>query len=221
MKILSLNLTATMSTPRAERLGAVADFVRENEVDVLLVQEGIRSCFIYNTIRALAGELGFDYAARSSFGIPLFWEFRVGVLSRFKILRTASLDPAVPQTEMLDRFPLPWRKRAVASTVDVQGLGITTLISVHLTSSAKTAADKAKELELLAAWRRGLPESDAVIWGGDLNFDFDVFPIGAKYGVAPDYIFVEGAARIIDAGEVLTGHEVTDHKCGVLVEVGR
>ena len=219
MKILSLNLTATMNTPRVDRLRAVAEFARENEVDVLLVQEGVRSCFIYDTIRDLAGQLEYEYFAKSAFGFPLFWEFRVGVVSRFKIIRTASLNPAVPQTEWLDSIPLPWRRRAVAATVDVPGLGITTLISVHLASSPKTIADKARELALLAEWRRGLPERDALIYGGDFNTAFDRFPNG--YGVSPDYIFVEGGARIINAQQVLTGQVVTDHAGGILVEVER
>jgi endonuclease/exonuclease/phosphatase family metal-dependent hydrolase len=224
MKILSLNLCATWTRPRKERLGLVADFVKANEIDVLLVQEGIRSCFVYDTIRQLAGMLGYDYFAKSTFGWPLFWEFRVGVISRFPIIRTASLNCEIPQAEFLDSIPLPWRRRAVAATVNVPDLGITTLISVHLSSSPKTEAHRASQFLKLHLWINKMPPADVWICGGDFNAaqnDPAFLPVsgtGNVIGQAPDYIFVDGA-KIAKDYPALSGHIVTDHDYGIVAEV--
>lgn len=224
MKVLSLNLCASWTTPRADRLRAVAKFVKENEIDLLLVQEGLRSCYIYDTIRQFAGMLGYGYFAKSTFGFPVFWEFRVGIVSRFKIIDTVSLAAEVPQQDWLDSIPLPWRRRAVAATVDVPGLGITTLISVHLTSSPKTQEDRVAQFKKLFEWLPGLPDSDVRVVGGDFNTSQENPAFMATFGGAvitgqsPDYICVDGA-KIVKGYPVLTGQVVTDHECGVIGEV--
>jgi endonuclease/exonuclease/phosphatase family metal-dependent hydrolase len=220
MKVLSLNLCAFWTTPSKERRQIVADFVKENEVDVLLVQEGIRSCFVYNTIRKIAGLLGYNHYSKSAFGFPFFYEFQVGVISRFPILWTSSLSCEVPQNEWTDDIPLPWRKRVVAVTVDVAELGRITLISVHLTSSPKTVGDKAKQLAMVSDWKSSLSARDVTVYGGDFNTGFDSYPNETGYGVCPDYIFLEGA-KIVNRQTVLTGKIVTDHACGIMVEVGK
>jgi endonuclease/exonuclease/phosphatase family metal-dependent hydrolase len=225
LKILALNLCASWNRPRAERLQMVADFVQANEVDVLLVQEGVRSCFVYDTIRQLADDLYFNYFAKSVFGFPLFWEFRVGVISRYPIIRTASLNAEVPQKEWLDAIPLPWRRRAAAATVDVPGLGITTLVSVHLTSSPKSEFSRQCQFFKLRHWIDCLPPSDCRIIGGDFNTAQDnpafevTFGGMAIAGDPPDYICVDGG-RIVKASTVFTDRVVSDH-AGVLAQVER
>ena len=104
--------------------------------------------------------------------------------------------------------------------MNVPGLGITTLISVHLSSSPKTVSDRAKQLQVASDWETSLPARDVIIYGGDFNTSFSGFPITLGYGVTPDYIFVEGA-WIVNTQQVLTGQKVIDHAGGVLVEVER
>lgn len=223
MKVFTLNLCASWTRPRAERLQMVADFVKENEVDVLLVQEGVRSCFIYDTIRQLADELRYDYFSKSVFGFPLFYEFRVGVISRFQIIDTASLDAEVPQKDWLDAIPLPWRRRAVAATVNVPGLGITTLVSVHLTSSPKSEDSRQSQFRRLHNWIDGLPPDDCCIVGGDFNTSQFTPPFTATFngtvitGQTPDYICVDGG-RIVKGYPVFTDHVLSDH-VGVVAHV--
>lgn len=195
----------------------MAEYVKSQGVDVLLVQEGIRSCFVYDTLQHLAETLGYEYYTKSVFGWPVFWEFRVGIISRFKILSTASLSCEVPQTDWVDSIPLPWRKRAVSVTVDVPDLGITNLISVHLTSNPKPGG-KAEQLRKLTEWKASLPARDVTILGGDFNTGFPV-DMDKGYGSAPDYIFVEGA-RITRADLVFEDRVVSDH-LGVVVGVSR
>ena len=218
LKVLTLNLCTTWTSPRKKRLKMVADFVNANGIDVLLVQEGVRSCLVYDTIRQLAGLLDYDYFAKASWGFPFFFESMTAVISRFKIIRTASFSCEVPQTDWEDAMPIPWRARAVSATVDVPDLGITTLVSVHLTSSPKTVADKAKQLKMVSDWKAGLPERDVTIYGGDFNTSFDGEPKDKMFGVEPDYIFVEGAT-LAKGYQVLTGMVVTDHEGGVVAEV--
>jgi|WetSurMetagenome_2_1015567.scaffolds.fasta_scaffold214230_1 endonuclease/exonuclease/phosphatase family metal-dependent hydrolase len=221
MKVLALNLCVSWKYTREARLSAVAHFCEEQGVDVLLVQEGVRSCFVYDTLRFLAKRLGFHQFCKSNIGFPLFWEFRVGVLSRYPILSAASLNLKIAQNGgLLDRFPLPWRKRAVSVTVDVPGLGIANLISVHLSSCAKTIADKARELALVSEWRQTLSPCDVEVFGGDFNTSLDGMKAGTSFGASPDYVFVQGG-QIINPLKVFPGQTVTDHDCGLLVEVAK
>lgn len=225
LRVLALNLCGFWTSPLADRLRAVADFIKGNRIDVLLMQEGIRSGFVYDSIRQLAGMLGYEHFARSTFGFPVFYEYRVGVLTHFKIIRTASLACEVPQTEWIDAIPLPWRRRATAVTVDVPGLGITTLVSVHLTSSPKTQAAREEQFIRLWNWIDGLPLDDCCVIGGDFNTSGINPAFSAVFGGAmitgrsPDYICVDGA-RIIKGTLVFTDHVVSDH-AGVMAEIDR
>ena len=169
MRILSINLCVSWTTPRKARLRALADFVRAEQIDVLLVQEGIRSCFVYDTIRQLARELGYDYFAKSTFGWPLFWEFRVGVISRLPILHTYAWGHEVKQTSWVDAIPLPWRRRAAAVTVEPPGLGYTHLISVHLTSAPANEGERNEQMSGLLDWIKGLDFAALIVLGGDFN----------------------------------------------------
>ncbi len=219
VKVLTLNLCASWASSRKQRLRMVADFVKANGIDVILCQEGVRICYpVYDSLRYLAGLLGYDYIAKSAFGFPWLYEFRVGMISRYKIAHTAALSCEVPQTDWLDAIPLPWRARAVAAIVDVPDLGITALVSVHLTSAPKTDADKAKQLQLVSGWIAGLPARDVTICGGDFNTSFEgESPFFLRTGQTPDYIFVAGAA-LAKGYPVISDYLVSDH-VGIVAEV--
>jgi endonuclease/exonuclease/phosphatase family metal-dependent hydrolase len=203
----------------------VADFVEANGVDVLLVQEGVRSCFVYDTIRALADDLGFNYFAKSTFGFPLFWESRVGIISRYEITDVLSLDCEVPQTDWLDAIPLPWRKRAVAVAVEPPGLGNTWIVSAHLSSAPASQLARQLQVDALMAWVGDLPIAAITVLGGDFNLGREnpAFQTITRRGFieagasTPDFIFIQGAVQFAGQ-EVLTDREISDH-AGVLVEV--
>jgi endonuclease/exonuclease/phosphatase family metal-dependent hydrolase len=225
VKILALNLCTSMAGhPRRERMAAVADFVKSQQIDILLVQEGVRSCLIYNTIRQLAKTLGYDYFAKTSWGFPFFFESMTAVISRFPIIHSTSLSCEVPQTEWLDALPIPWRARAVAATVEAPVMGITTLVSVHLTSSPKTEADRQAQFDKFPRWFLGMAPVDVRVVGGDFNTGQNnsafkgVFGIDNITGQSPDYITVAGA-RVLKGYPVLAGQNVTDHRGGVVAEV--
>lgn len=230
MKILSLNFCVTHPRPRSERLKAVADFVQANGVDVLLMQEGVRSCLVYDTGRQLGrllGPLSWDRYAKSNVAWPFFWEFRVGIFSRHQIIETFHADLSVPvQRTYPDSLPLPWRAHAVGVLIYAPEFGRTLLVDVHLSSGPKTPSDQVDQTRKLLAWIGGLEKADMTILGGDFNFpagsssqillaECGYQPAGASQ---PDFIFTNGA-KVVSSQVVMTDHEITDHPGAVLVEV--
>lgn len=216
MKVLSINLATTWNAPRRDRLRAVADFVLDRGVDVVLFQEGVRSCYFYDTGKMLNEMVGeWNLVARSAYGWPIAWESRVGIISRYRFISTDSLYCEIPQTEFVDAIPLPWSKRAVAATVDVPDLGICNIVSVHLSSSPARELDRTNQLDKVWHWDVvQLPPADVRIIGGDFN---QAMSGGA--GELPDYI-IATKGTIINSEMVFTDHFVSDHS-GVLVEIGK
>jgi endonuclease/exonuclease/phosphatase family metal-dependent hydrolase len=226
MKILTINLCASWNTSRKARLGAVADYVLENKIDIVFYQEGIRSCFFYNTGKQLEKMCGMSYfIAKSTFGWPFFFEFMVGILSSLKIISTDSKYLEVSQTEFVDSIPLPWRKRVVMIQVDYPSLGIINLISTHLTSNPSKQSDRKEQFSNLLTWIQNLPKSDITVLGGDFNVlvDNPVLQSMNLYGFdkvvssQPDFIFVRGDCQV--KGQVIfTDNYISDHY-GVVVEI--
>lgn len=229
MKILSLNFCVSHPRPRAERLKAVADFIHANGVDVLLMQEGVRSCLIYDTGRQLNRLLGRPWQrfAKSNIGFPFFWEFRVGIFSKAPLIETYHADLPVPIKRTLpDSLPLPWRAHAVGAVIYTPEFGRTLLVSVHLSSGPKTPSDQVDQTRKLLAWMGGMEKAGMTILGGDCNFaagsSSDVLLVESGYQTAgespPDFIYTAGA-RVVSHRVVMTDREITDHDGAVLVEV--
>lgn len=228
MKILSLNFCASHARSRSARLKAVGEFVRANGVDVLLMQEGVRSCLAYDTGRQLSRLLRPPWGryAKSNIGWPFFWEIRVGVFSRYPILKTYHADLSVPIKRTLpDCLPLPWRAHAAGALVDA-GCRRILLAAVHLSSGPETSADQLNQTYKLLSWIGGLEKTDLTILGGDFNFPADSHSskliqasgYQAAGAAPPDFIFTTGA-KVISTQVVLTDHDITDHNGAVLVEV--
>jgi endonuclease/exonuclease/phosphatase family metal-dependent hydrolase len=222
MRILSLNLATSWKTSRKSRMLRVRHFIEDTGVDAVLFQEGLQVCWpAYSSLHDLCPNGYFSYH-RGYIGVPWFYSWRVGVLSRFPIISAASLGCEVPQTEWVDAIPYPGRKRAVSVTVDVPGLGRVSIVSVHLTSSPKTEGDREQQLIKLVRWLPTLPESDVQICGGDWNTDRNNAAFRLTMGVegitgqAPDYICVRGA-QIVKASTVFTDRVVSDH-VGIIAE---
>ena len=201
MKILNLNMKVSDAQhSRADRMSPVAQLVKEEGVDVLLLQEGVRSCLVYDSIRSLNKLLGgWNIYERSYVGVPFFWEFRVGILSRFPIVKTSSVYLEVPQDLLLDAVPLPGRRRAILARVQHPDFGEVEFVSVHLTAGPKTEQYRENQFIRLMNWLA--PNWRPVILGGDFNAGrgssayqviesayFKEIPTGSS----PDFIFTPG-----------------------------
>ena len=126
LRVLTLNLMQMSPVAgRGERFEKIAQFVKTRQdegrpVDVLLLQEGCSGVWVgtsdsLNDLRKpLARKgLGYELCSQPCFGVPVFLQFRVGVLSNEKILYTDARDLPCPTGDWLDDCPLPGRKRAV------------------------------------------------------------------------------------------------------------
>jgi endonuclease/exonuclease/phosphatase family metal-dependent hydrolase len=220
MKILSLNLCLDLSGhSRKERLDKIINFVNQENVDILLLQEGVRSCLLYNTISYLSNKLNFNNYQRSYLGVLFFQEWRLGILSKNEITETNSCYIEIPQKEWLDALPIPFRRRVIATKINNIWY-----VNVHLSSSPKTQTDRESQVNKLLDFVKSL--DSVVVLGGDFNFDKNnncfkmILDNGFKLigESIPDFIFVNndlfGNYKV-----VLNDGTVTDHKGGILVGV--
>ena len=220
IRVMTLNLCADWTAPRNDRLKAVATFCQDNQVDVLLVQEAVSGIGQGNAANFLAGKLGYYYSQVPAFGFPLFYQFNIGVISRWPISQSRSLGCQVPGGVFVDNVPNPCSSRALL--VQTGGLWFATC---HLIIPF-TEENHERQVSCILG---KLPAE--VIWGGDFNSDRNnpAYSIitGAGFKDAPpagaplvDLIFYRGANwRLISSTLVLTDHYVTDHPGGVLVEI--
>ncbi|MFA5137987.1 MAG: endonuclease/exonuclease/phosphatase family protein [Elusimicrobiota bacterium] len=221
LKVLTLNLCADWNAPRKARLQAVADFARDNRIDVLLVQEAVQGIGQGDAVRFLADRLGYSFRQVPAFGVPVFFKFNIGVISRFPITESKPLGCRVPGGDAIDNIPNPGGSRALA--VRAGGLWF---VTCHLTTPF-TQENHEKQVRGILEKLDGLPAGD-VFWGGDFNSGRGnpVYALITKAGFkeAPpaesglvDMVFYRGRSwRLTDSRLVLTGRYVTDHPGGVL-----
>lgn len=220
MKILSLNLCLDLSGfSRKERLDKIINFVNQENIDVLLLQEGVRSCLFYNTISYLSNKLNFNNFQRSYLGVFFFQEWRLGILFKSEIEETSSCHIEVSQKEWLDALPIPFRRRVI--TTKVNNIWY---VNVHLSSSPKTQTDRESQVNKLLDFVKSL--DGVVVIGGDFNFykNNNCFKMIMNNGFkligesVPDFIFTNddlfGNYKV-----VLNDGTVTDHRGGILVEI--
>jgi len=167
---------------RDERFAKIAQFVKARQdegrpVDVLLLQEGCSGVWVgtsdsLNDLRkTLAGKgLGYEVRSQPCFGVPVFLQFRVGILSNEHILYSDSRELPCRVGDWLDDCPLPGRKRAVMAGI-AHPIGRVNLFTTHLASGGR-AQDKeqqAKDLLRFISDVSAKHPADLTILGGDMN----------------------------------------------------
>ena len=183
LRVLTLNLMQMSPVAgRGERFEKIAQFVKARQdegrpVDVLLLQEGCSGVWVgtsdsLNDLRQKLAHLGLHYDLRSQpcFGVPIFLQFRVGLLSNEKILYSDSRELPCHVGNWLDDCPLPGRKRAVMAGI-AHPIGRVNLFTTHLASGGR-APDKEQQAKDLLQFIRDVSAThpaDLTVLGSDMN----------------------------------------------------
>ena len=225
--ILSLNMMGyDPNNSRIDRMQPVIDLCKQDNVDILLLQEGYSGLFQRDSINYLRDELGFPASFEAPvFGVYPFSLQNIGIISRYPWLETDSSPCEIQMIETIDNLPVPNKRRVVMGQIDVPGMGKINTYSVHMASSPTTEEERTKQISCIINFIDSKTNDSAEILGGDFNMSPDspaykvIIDAGFRgYGQTPDFIFVRGPIEIVDWKLVFADHFVSDH-CGILVKI--
>ena len=217
VKVLSINLCAGWNTPRKDRADKIIELVRAEKVDTILFQEGVKGIGQFDMAEYIAKELGYSYCQSPSFGVPVFFEYSVGIISASPMINVQTVGCQAPGDAWLDKYPFPGSGRGAMANI-----GGIQFMSCHL--SVPVPQDvKEKQVSCLQA---ALPPG-ITIWGGDFNFvrsdpAYSLIKLQeALYSGPPqvDMVFSSGLS-VLESRLVFEDRVVSDH-AGVLVTYGR
>ncbi|MCM8820398.1 MAG: endonuclease/exonuclease/phosphatase family protein, partial [Candidatus Omnitrophica bacterium] len=166
----------------------------------------------------------YDCFMTPSFGYWIFFQYEIGLLSRFKFYKVDSAPCRIKSKELVDNLFIPGRRRAVAGLSYVHGIGQVAFVSVHLDSSPVDEDERMRQYEMLLNFLQRL-SADMIILAGDFNAELTNpgFKMLQDYGFEivgshiVDHILVKGG-KSIRSEVVFTDNYVSDH-CGILVEI--
>jgi len=217
IKVLSINLCASWNSPRKDRADKIIELVRAEKVDIILFQEGVKGIGQFDMAEYIAKELGYSYCQSPAFGVPIFFEFSVGIISAYSMINVKTIGCQVPGEDWIDKFPFPGSGRGVLATV-----GGIQVMSCHLSVPVPQATKEMQVSCLQVALPPGI-----TIWGGDFNFvrsdpAYSLIKLQeAVYSGPPqvDMVFSSGLS-VLESRLVFEDRVVSDH-AGVLVTYRR
>jgi maltose 6'-phosphate phosphatase len=187
IKALSINLLFSEIDDRNKRLKIIADYVAENEIDFVLLQEVVRGDFA-NTDNSAEDLKDFifkrhnlEYFVRTeteTISIPFISDFlRVGnaILSRHIIVYSDDKNlPKTSEIEIFDIYEVELRRNVLMLRAIVNGYGAIHVYNTHLCAGCKTK-EREEQLDVLLQYvkkkERDITGKNPVLLGGDFNID--------------------------------------------------
>jgi maltose 6'-phosphate phosphatase len=187
IKVMTINLLFSEIDDRNKRLKIIADYVAENDVDFVLLQEVVRGDLAKtdNSAKDLRNFIfrrhNLEYFLRTeteTITIPIISDFlRVGngILSRHKIEYSDDKDlPKAPEIEIFDIFEIELRRNVLMIRAIVNGYGAIHVYITHLCAGCKTK-EREEQLDALLHYvkkkERNITGENPVLLGGDFNID--------------------------------------------------
>ena len=189
IKVMSINLLFSEIDDRNKRLKIIADYVAENDVDFVLLQEVVGGDLVKtnNSAKDLK-EFIFErhnlkyYKRTETEDIPIPIPFvsdllRVGnaILSRHKIeYSDAKKLPKTSEIEVFDNYKLDFKRNVMMVRTTVNGYGPIHVYNTHLCARCKIKEHE-EQLDVLLQYvkkkERNITGENPVILGGDFNID--------------------------------------------------
>lgn len=181
LKILTLNLLFSEVDDRDERLDIVANYVANETIDVVILQEVVGGFLAgtNNSSKDLEDKLqdkGLTYDRRKEFevGIPGLLEVGNATLSRCQILfELTKRLPKATELEFLGlKFKLP--RNVQMTRIKIPGFGKFSLYNTHLCAGCSFSEQEDQVeamLDFIDQTEASLPPDNAIMLGGDFNID--------------------------------------------------
>ncbi|MCU0555867.1 MAG: endonuclease/exonuclease/phosphatase family protein [Desulfobacterales bacterium] len=182
VKFMTINLLFSEVDDRNKRLRRIADYVADNNVDVLLLQEVVGGELVNTRNSAvdlrdiLRDEHRLKYFSRSAFetGVPDLLSLANAILSRFDI--EFSDDHGLPGVteEKFMGFDVKLARRVLMTRLLVPGFGEVDVFNTHLCARC-SLDDREDQLDVvfdfLNKFRKKTGPPRPTVLGGDMNFD--------------------------------------------------
>jgi maltose 6'-phosphate phosphatase len=187
IKVMSINLLFSEIDDRNKRLKIIADYVAENDVDFVLLQEVVRGDLAKtdNSGKDLKEFIferhNLEYFVQTetetipiSFGSD-FLRVGNGILSRHKIeYSDVKKLPKTSEFEVLDIYKLELRRNVMMLLLTVNGYGSIHVYNTHLCAGCEIK-EREEQLDVLLEYvkkkERNITGENPVILGGDFNID--------------------------------------------------
>jgi maltose 6'-phosphate phosphatase len=187
IKVMSINLLFSEIDDRNKRLKIIADYVAENDVDFVLLQEVVGGDLAKteNSAKDLK-EFIFErhnlkyYKRTETEDIPIpfgsdFLRVGNGILSRNKIeYSDAKKLPKTSESEVFNNYKLDFRRNVMMLRTTVNGYGPIHVYNTHLCAGCKIKEHE-EQLDVLLQYvkkkERNITGENPVILGGDFNID--------------------------------------------------
>ena len=228
LNLLTINLLFSETETRNQRLDAIAQFVSDVPVDVILLQEVAGGALVgtANSAFDLQGKLrdrGYGYDLQTAFetGLPGFLAVANAVLTRCEI--DFKMVKQLPKTSELEfkghDIKLP--RNVMMTRLYIPGFGKLSVYNTHLCAKC-SAEELGTQLETLLAFVDEAQafdiQTNPVVLGGDFNIDrFRVTPFveGVFYNKIIDAGFTDAYAQDRSLEDLCSNPAVTDEHCTV------
>jgi len=183
IKVLSINLLFSEIDDRNKRLKRIADYVAENEIDFVLLQEVVRGDLVNTDNSALDlrdfifERHNINYYARTETDKIFSNWLRIGngILSRYEIEASYSKQlPKASEFEFFDIYKLELKRNVMMLRLNVSGFGAIHIYNTHLCAGCEIK-EREEQIDALLQFVKEIETNilgeNPVIVGGDFNID--------------------------------------------------
>jgi maltose 6'-phosphate phosphatase len=180
IRIMTLNLLFSEVDTREDRLDGIADYINDQGVDIVLLQEVVGGVLSRTANSALdlktRLEDDYDLSYRMANGIPGLLTVGNAILSRCPILYTVAKTLPFVSEEIFEGIEIPLKRRTMMSRVWVPRFGKINVYNNHLCAfcSPEDRWEQAKvAYKFLLTMEALIPGSNPIVLGGDFNTQDD------------------------------------------------
>jgi len=183
IQVLSINLLFSEIDDRNKRLKRIADYVAENNVDVVLLQEVVRGDLVNTDNSALdlrdyifdRHQLIYNTATETDKILSNLLRVGNGILSRHEIEAAYAKElPNASELEIFGVFELEIERNVMMLRLNVSGFGAIHIYNTHLCASCEIA-EREGQLNALLQFVDDIESNisgvNPVVVGGDFNID--------------------------------------------------
>ena len=235
IKVMSINLLFSEIFDRNNRLKIIADYVAENDIDFVLLQEVVSGDIALTDDSAedlkdlIFERHNLEYFVRTeTIPIPIpfisdILKIGNGILSRHEIESNNARElPKTPEFEFFGIFELELKRNVMMIRANVNGFGAIHVYNTHLCAGCEIN-EREEQLDALLQFVQeiegNISGENPVILGGDFNIDR--IKNGAEENFLYEKVLSEGfldayaAAAIDPLGELCENEENPDRHCTI------